>query len=223
MEVRADFARREVVRPTDQTWHPASTTLSSETGIEQCLLHRTVADPVRDTAFVRHAPGARLDKAAAGEELVVLDGSVSDAAGDYRAGTYMRDPSGNGIDRCAGPDGALLFVKRNQFATADRRRVVIDIRAARFRPGPAPGMTVLPLHDFGDENTALVRWAPSTRFTLHRHWGGEEMLVLEGVFEDEHGAYPTGTWIRNPHLSTHDPFIKVGALVYVKTGHLPVR
>jgi anti-sigma factor ChrR (cupin superfamily) len=55
----------------------------------------------------------------------------------------------------------------------------------------------------------------------HCHWGGEEILVLDGVFEDEYGTYPKGSWLRNPHLSEHDPFIGPdGALIYVKTGHL---
>jgi anti-sigma factor ChrR (cupin superfamily) len=45
--------------------------------------------------------------------------------------------------------------------------------------------------------------------------------VLEGVFADEHGTYPKGSWLRNPHMSEHDPFTGPdGALIYVKTGHL---
>jgi anti-sigma factor ChrR (cupin superfamily) len=84
-----------------------------------------------------------------------------------------------------------------------------------------PGLKVMPLHEFGAEHVALVKWAPNTRFNLHQHWGGEEILVLEGVFCDEHGAYPAGSWLRSPHLSKHQPFTgPEGALIYVKTGHL---
>ena len=84
-----------------------------------------------------------------------------------------------------------------------------------------PGLTVLPLHEDGPEHVALVRWAPSTKFKRHHHWGGGEILVLEGVFEDEHGRYPEGSWLRSPHLSEHNPFTgSDGALIYVKTGHL---
>ena len=68
--------------------------------------------------------------------------------------------------------------------------------------------------------TALVRWAPGTRFTAHTHPGGEEILVLAGTFEDEEGAYPAGTWIRSPRFSRHAPFSREGALIYVKTGHI---
>jgi hypothetical protein len=28
--------------------------------------------------------------------------------------------------------------------------------------------------------------------------GGEEILVLDGVFQDEQGSYPAGSWLRNP-------------------------
>ncbi len=53
------------------------------------------------------------------------------------------------------------------------------------------------------------------------HGGGEEILVLEGVFSDEHGTYPKGAWIRSPRYSRHAPFTQSeGALIYVKTGHL---
>jgi anti-sigma factor ChrR (cupin superfamily) len=80
---------------------------------------------------------------------------------------------------------------------------------------------VLPLHEHGPEHVALVRWVPSTKFMPHQHWGGEKILVLDGVFEDEHGTYPKGSWLRSPHLSAHNPFTGPdGALIYVKTGHL---
>jgi anti-sigma factor ChrR (cupin superfamily) len=41
------------------------------------------------------------------------------------------------------------------------------------------------------------------------------------VFEDEHGRYPAGSWIRSPHLSAHQPFSREGCTILVKTGHLP--
>jgi anti-sigma factor ChrR (cupin superfamily) len=82
------------------------------------------------------------------------------------------------------------------------------------------GLKVLPLNTFETQNTALVRWAPQTFFNPHRHWGGEEILVIEGVFSDEHGDYPAGSWLRSPHMSQHQPFSREGCLILVKTGHL---
>jgi hypothetical protein len=133
----------------------------------------------------------------------------------------VRNPIGSAHAPWAGPDGATLFVKLHQFATDDAARVVIDMARADFSPGLVPGLSVLPLHQHGAESAALVRWAPNTRFNPHRHWGGEEIFVLEGVFRDEHGTYPKGAWLRSPHLSAHTPFTgPEGALIYVKTGHL---
>jgi anti-sigma factor ChrR (cupin superfamily) len=68
--------------------------------------------------------------------------------------------------------------------------------------------------------STLVRWAPKTRFNTHRHYGGEEIFVVHGVFADEHGTYPEGTWIRSPHMSQHTPFSEGGCTIFVKTGHL---
>ncbi|MCL5796830.1 MAG: cupin domain-containing protein, partial [Gammaproteobacteria bacterium] len=59
-------------------------------------------------------------------------------------------------------------------------------------------------------------------FQPHRHYGGEEIVVLSGVFQDEHGTYPMHTWMRSPHLSQHHPFVTEPTVILVKTGHLPL-
>ncbi len=88
-------------------------------------------------------------------------------------------------------------------------------------PGLVKGLEVLPLHNFEHENTALVKWNANTQFNLHRHYGGEEIFVIEGTFYDEHGSYPKHTWIRSPHMSQHTPYtLNDGAVIFVKTGHL---
>ena len=38
--------------------------------------------------------------------------------------------------------------------------------------------------------TTIVRYAPDSQFSAHVHSGGEEILVLDGVFQDEHGNFP---------------------------------
>ena len=218
MELRADFAHREVVRPGDEGWRP-----SPMAGVERQMLDRIGEEVARATSIVRYAANAKFSEHVhgGGEEFLVLAGSFHDAAGDYPEGTYVRNPIGTAHAPWAGPDGAVLFVKLHQFTAADTERVVIDTRAAEWRPGLVPGLSVLPLHEHGAEHVALVRWAPATKFSPHRHWGGEEILVLDGVFEDEHGAYPKGSWLRSPHLSSHTPLTgSAGALIYVKTGHL---
>jgi anti-sigma factor ChrR (cupin superfamily) len=216
MHLNADFDQRVVIRPEDMTFVP-----SPVAGVERKMLDRVGEEVARATSIVRYAPESRFSEHqhTGGEEFLVLEGTFSDEHGDYPAGTYVRNP----IHSSHSPhssDGCTLFVKLHQFATEDTAHVVVDTRAAEFRPGVATGLSVLPLHNHGTESIALVRWAPGTRFNPHTHWGGEEIFVLEGTFSDEHGDYPAGTWLRSPHLSRHQPFSEQGCLIYVKVGHL---
>ncbi|MGF1902389.1 cupin domain-containing protein [Aliivibrio sifiae] len=77
--------------------------------------------------------------------------------------------------------------------------------------------------------TTLVNYEPNSYFSSHVHTGGEEFLVLEGVFADEHGDYPVGTYMRNPVGSSHAPVVKKGCMILVKLGqyqkddHTPVH
>lgn len=103
-------------------------------------------------------------------------------------------------------------------ASADQDFVRLDTTREGWLPGLVDGLTVMPLHQFGGENVSLVKWRPGTRFQPHP--GGEEILVLDGVLEDEHGRYPKGTWIRNPAGSVHAPVGTEGGTMYLKTGHL---
>ena len=67
----------------------------------------------------------------------------------------------------------------------------------------------------------LMRLEPDLQVQLHSHPGGEEILVLEGDFADEHGEYFKGSWLRSPPSSSLSPKIGPnGALLYLKSGHL---
>ncbi len=217
MELNADFSERVVIRPEDYAWvdSPAS-------GVRRMMLDRIGDEVARATTIVNFAPDSYFDAHGheLGEEYFVLDGVFSDESGDYPAGSYVRNPPGSSHTPFT-REGATIFVKLRQFDPLDLAHTVIDTSAAAFSPGVAAGLSVLPLHQAGHESIALVRWEPGTQFSTHRHWGGEEIFVLEGVFEDEHGRYPAGSWLRNPHLSQHTPFSTEGCLIYVKTGHLP--
>jgi anti-sigma factor ChrR (cupin superfamily) len=64
--------------------------------------------------------------------------------------------------------------------------------------------------------TSIVRYAEGSRFSPHTHGGGEEFLVLDGVFQDEHGDYPAGSYVRNPPTSHHTPASASGCTIFVK-------
>ena len=48
------------------------------------------------------------------------------------------------------------------------------------------------------------------------HTGGEEFVVLEGVFQDEYGDFPAGTYVRNPPTTSHTPGSEAGCTIFVK-------
>lgn len=217
MHINADFSERVVLRPEDREW-----VASPMAGVERQMLDRIGEEVARATSIVRYAPDSYFTEHThgGGEEFMVLEGVFSDEHGDYPQGTYVRNPIGSKHTPHS-QGGCTIFVKLHQFASDDVQKKVIPTADLPFQPGVVAGLSVLGLHSYGPESAALVRWQPGTKFSTHRHWGGEEILVLEGTFQDEHGDYPKGSWLRSPHLSTHTPWSDEGCLIYVKTGHLP--
>lgn len=217
MQLNADFSQRVVLQTNDLPWEP-----SPSAGVHRRKLDRMGDEIGRVTSIVRYDAGSAFSEHThtGGEEFFVLEGTFSDETGDYPAGTYVRNPIGTSHAPHSN-EGCVIFVKLHQFDPEDNQQFSVDITQAKFGPGMVEGLSVLPLHAFGSESAALVRWAPGTEFTPHTHYGGEEILVLDGVFSDEFGDYPKGSWIRSPHGSQHRPFSREGCLIYVKTGHLP--
>ena len=64
--------------------------------------------------------------------------------------------------------------------------------------------------------TTIVSYDPNSKFASHVHDGGEEFIVLDGVFQDEHGDFPAGSYIRNPPESRHTPGSDDGCVIFVK-------
>ncbi len=86
-------------------------------------------------------------------------------------------------------------------------------------PSPSKGVERRMLFRIGEEKaraTSIVRYAAHSRFPWHMHPGGEEFLVLEGVFQDERGDYPPGSYVRNPPGTSHTPASEKGCVIFVK-------
>lgn len=210
-----DFSQKVVVRTESIDWLG-----SRADNVLRKPLEREFAESGRATSIVQFLPGAHFPahQHGLGEEIFVLEGIFSDENGDYPAGTYLRNPPGS-THSPHSEQGCVIFVKLEQFLPEDTEKVVFDTNQAIMQPGIG-NLEVLSLHSFQAEHTALVYWPPGEQFQPHRHWGGEEILVIKGEFIDEHGRYPKGTWIRSPHLSLHNPYVEEETLIYVKTGHL---
>ena len=215
MNINADYSQKVVINHYDLPWLP-----SPQQGVDRRMLERIGAEVARATSIVRYQPGSHFDSHIhdLGEEILVLDGVFSDETGSYPAGTYIMNPPGSSHAPYS-DEGCTLFVKLRHLGPDQIEREIIDTRSSDWYQGMVPGLQVMPLMRQGTGST-LVRWAPQTYFNPHKHYGGEEIFVVDGVFEDEHGRYRAGTWIRSPHMSLHQPFSKEGCTIFVKTGHL---
>ncbi len=213
-----DLAQKVVVDTTQIEWIS-----SPADGVSRKPLEREEAESGRTTSIVRFAPGSSFKPHPhpLGEEIIVLDGVFSDEKGDYPAGTYFRNPPGSAHAPFS-KEGCLLFVKLDQFDKEDQAQFQIDTRRTSWLPGIG-GLSVMPLHEYKHEHVALVKWPAGERFQPHKHFGGEEIFVLSGKFQDEHGEYPKHTWIRSPHMSEHYPYVEEETTIWVKTGHLPIN
>jgi anti-sigma factor ChrR (cupin superfamily) len=99
------------------------------------------------------------------------------------------------------------------------QRVVVHAAHMPWTASPIAGVERRMLDRVGDEvarATTIVRYAPGSRFSAHTHAGGEEFIVLDGVFQDERGDFPRGSYVRNPPTSSHTPSSEAGCTIFVK-------
>jgi hypothetical protein len=105
-------------------------------------------------------------------------------------------------------------------------RAAVHAGRLDWTPSPIPGVDRRMLDRIGDEvarATSIVRYAPGSHFSPHTHGGGEEFLVLDGVFEDEHGCFPAGSYVRNPPTTSHTPGSESGCTIFVKLWQFDPR
>jgi anti-sigma factor ChrR (cupin superfamily) len=120
----------------------------------------------------------------------------------------------SGCPSTAEPKGVAMDVNANF-----DERVAVHAAGIPWKASPMQGVERRMLDRLGDEvarATSIVRYAPGSRFSPHVHGGGEEFLVLDGVFQDEHGDFPAGSYIRNPPGSRHTPGSAPGCTIFVK-------
>ncbi len=98
-------------------------------------------------------------------------------------------------------------------------RAVIERSDELWVESPMKGVDRIMLDRIGEEvarATSIVRYAAGSYFSRHMHPEGEEFLVLEGVFSDEHSDYTTGMYVRNPPGTGHSPHSEDGCRILVK-------
>jgi anti-sigma factor ChrR (cupin superfamily) len=177
------------------------------------------------TSIVRYEPDSSFPAHdhPEGEEILVLEGIFSDEHGDWPAGTYLLNPEGFRHAPFS-RSGCVLLVKLRQYAGLDREHHVVDTNALRWQPTGTDGIARKPLYSQAgySDDVCLERWDAGTDAGQPVVYDlGAEYFVLEGVFEDEHGAFRAGTWLRLPAGGTHTPHTTSGCTLYVKRSGLP--
>ncbi len=104
-------------------------------------------------------------------------------------------------------------------------RAVAHTAAMEWSPSPSGTVWRKRVHLVGPPEagqvTSVVRYEPESSFPPHDHPDGEEILVLEGVFSDEHGDWAAGTYLLNPEGFRHQPFSGPGCRLFVKLRQFP--
>ncbi len=213
MTLHADHSLRIVVDATDL--HAG---LTGERALEQRVVpaeSRITLRSLKTGEPLTH-DGAKL------LEILVVRGQLSLNGEALGPASYVRLAPSVSVTFTA-TEASLVYLNERTPSEPEKDSYALHGDQLDWRQGMAPGLKVTSLHQGLTKHTARVRWAPEPRFNPHTHVGGEEILVLEGVFRDEHGSYPAGTWIRSPHMSNHRPFTgPEGATILVKVGHLDV-
>lgn len=213
--VNAELSAYAVAHGGEMPWVTSPTP-----GVERKrFFHNGSEEKGQVTSIVRYAAGAKfpMHKHPEGEEILVLDGIFSDQTGDYGPGSYLLNPDGTSHAPWSVP-GCTIFVKLRQYGDTLQKAVETD--SLTWEPGRIDGIQVKWLYRNSDDSIVkrLVKIDAGVEIPAHGHNGGEEVFVLSGDLEDEHGRYGPHCWARYPVGAEHQARTEGGCLLYVQTG-----
>jgi anti-sigma factor ChrR (cupin superfamily) len=215
-KIHNNLWQRVALLPRMLTWHQ-----TIYTGIWFACFE--CDDEVQDhpvTMLTRFDPGGffPLHGHPGGEEILVLQGHFADETGVYPPGSYMLNPEGF-IHRPYSDDGCLSFVKLRQHGGTTRQQVKTTIQNLSWENGVIPQIQVKFLYKQIDfpEKVWIEQWQPGTALSNVVESEVKEIFVIEGIWSDELGDYPMGSWLRYPPDSPYNPSSATGCMVYVKT------
>jgi len=100
------------------------------------------------------------------------------------------------------------------------RRSVVETATLPFEASPIAGLWCKRVMQAGGVDrgmsTSLIRYDAGATSPSHDHRGGEEILVLAGIFSDERGDFPAGTHMLHPEGFRHRTFSRSGCTLFTK-------
>ncbi len=217
-EINADCTNLVIVRPDEMVWEN-----TGAEGVSKVVLERlNHTEFGRETVLLRLAPGTHLSPEVLKEriEIFVVEGTFSDGHGEYGPQTFVMNPPGTNY-RAASASGCVLYVKHLRGFSDGAERIVTNLETAPWTPFGDRVAEVVHFYKEPDRDvTARVgRVYPQAQIMEHDHPGGEEVLILDGVFSDQFGDGKPGTWLRYPIGLAHAPYSgPEGALIYIRDG-----
>lgn len=210
-----DFSQPVSIDTTALDW-----IASPKAGVWRKPLAREEAERGHATSLVRYDAGASFPahNHPLGEEILVLEGTFSDASGDFPAGTYFRNPIGFRHAPFS-EQGCLILVKLHQFQPDDDKRLAIDSSHSRWQQR-ADGSRELRLHQHHTERVVLLELGVGDSWQQSAEEPGLELYLLAGSIRIDQDGYSAGTWLRRPAGALYRISATSPARLWIKTGHL---
>ncbi|WP_111638794.1 cupin domain-containing protein [Marinomonas shanghaiensis] len=190
---------------------------SPMSGVHRKPLAREEAERGHATSIVRYDPGSvfRPHPHPLGEEILVLQGVFSDEKGDFKAGSYFRNPPGSSHAPHS-VDGCLLLVKLHQFQVSDLNQVYINTPDIWF----SKVSEILPLYQFGDERVWLVRIQNGEDILGELDLSDSvELFMISGQAYYDDVLISSESWLREPKFSLSHWRVESDCFIWLKSGH----
>lgn len=190
---------------------------SPMSGVHRKPLAREEAERGHATSLVRYDAGSvfRPHPHPLGEEILVLKGVFSDEKGDFKAGSYFRNPPGSSHAPHS-IDGCLLLVKLHQFQTSDLNQVYISTP----KIWSSKASEIFPLYQFGNERVWLVRIQNSENLLGELDLSDSvELFMISGQANYDGLLISSEGWLREPNFLLSHWRAESDCFIWIKSGH----
>ncbi|MDE8604029.1 cupin domain-containing protein [Marinomonas sp. RSW2] len=190
---------------------------SPMSGVHRKPLAREEAERGHATSLVRYEAGSvfRPHPHPLGEEILVLNGIFSDEKGDFKAGSYFRNPPGTSHAPHSF-DGCFLLVKLHQFQVSDLNQVYVETPSI----WSSRQSEILSLYQFGVERVWLIRIRNGDDILRQLDLcSSVELFIISGQAQYGGNLMTTGGWLREPEFSLDRWNVVSNCFIWLKAGH----